>query len=87
MITKGPWSIEKNEQTGSWTVVTDDHQEIYSVAKSESDWENVCLARSGPYLMEALEEILAVLDPDGKHPFFGKARVSLQYAKLPPDEE
>jgi hypothetical protein len=86
MITKGPWAIEKNEDTGCWMVVTQDGNEIYSVSKSESDWENVCLARSGPYLMEALEEILATLDPDGNHPFFGKARVSLQYAKLSPDE-
>lgn len=86
-ITEGPWSIEKNEKTGCWTIVTDNWEEIYSVTKSDNDWANVCLARSAPYLLESLEEILKVLDPDGKVPFFGKARVALLYAKLPPDEE
>lgn len=87
MISKGPWNIDKNEETGCWSVVTDDYQEIYSVAKNENDWGNACLAKSAPYLLESLEEILMTLDPDGKHPFFGKARISVMYAKLPPDED
>lgn len=82
--TKGPWHTDK--QDNAWIIQTGDYSKILStpVAETEEQDEenkrNILLAKSAPYLLESLQELVAILESAGAGQATRKAKQAINMA-------